>query len=120
MKRALFLVTVFSLMFIFSGSSAGGILVASAKKVKAPTQKVLKYYGKLPLAFEANQGQTDSQVKFLSRGKGYTLFLTPTEVVLSLNKIKSKTKSGETELAPGVKENKNTCSSSPTASILLT
>ena len=36
--------------------------------------------------FEANQGQTDSEVKFLSRGKGYTLFLTPTEAVLSLRK----------------------------------
>ena len=36
---------------------------------------VLETYGKLPLAFEANQGQTDAQVKFISRGSGYTLFL---------------------------------------------
>ncbi len=41
-------------------------------------------YGKLPLSFEANQGQTDSQVNFLSRGSGYSLFLTPTKAVLSL------------------------------------
>ncbi|HET9407909.1 MAG TPA: hypothetical protein VFO39_11780 [Candidatus Sulfotelmatobacter sp.] len=41
-------------------------------------------YGKLPLAFEANQGQTDRQVKFLSRGAGYSLFLTSNEAVLSL------------------------------------
>jgi hypothetical protein len=41
-------------------------------------------YGKLPLSFEANQGQTDSQAKFLARGRGYALFLTPTEAVLSL------------------------------------
>ena len=39
-------------------------------------------YGKLPLSFEANLGQ--SAVKFLSRGNGYTVFLTPTEAVLSL------------------------------------
>ncbi len=38
-------------------------------------------YGKLPLSFEVNQGQTDSQVDFLSRGNGYSLFLTPTEAV---------------------------------------
>jgi len=38
----------------------------------------------LPLLFEVNRGQTDARVKFLSRGKGYTLFLTPTEAVLSL------------------------------------
>jgi cysteine-rich repeat protein len=43
-------------------------------------------YGKLPLRFEANQGQADAAVKFLSRGSGYTLFLTPTEAVLSLAK----------------------------------
>ena len=41
-------------------------------------------YGKLPLSFEANQGQSDAQVKFLSRGNGYSLFLTPTEAVLTL------------------------------------
>jgi hypothetical protein len=43
-------------------------------------------YGKLPLSFEANQGQTDSQVKFLSRGNGYSLFLTDKAAVLALTK----------------------------------
>ena len=37
-----------------------------------------------PLSFEANQGQTDSRVRFLSRGRGYTLFLDPGEAVLAL------------------------------------
>src|SRR5213593_3806349 len=41
-------------------------------------------YGKLPLYFEANRGQTDAQVKFLSRGGRHVLFLTPTEAVLVL------------------------------------
>src|SRR5262249_4448545 len=41
-------------------------------------------YGQLPLAFEANQGQTDAEVNFLARGPGYALFLTPDEAVLSL------------------------------------
>ena len=36
------------------------------------------------LAFEANVGQTDARVRFLSRGAGYTLFLAPTEAVLRL------------------------------------
>lgn len=44
----------------------------------------LKSYGQLPLAFEANQGQTDRQVQFISRGSGYGLFLTSTEAVLAL------------------------------------
>jgi Beta-propeller repeat/Abnormal spindle-like microcephaly-assoc'd, ASPM-SPD-2-Hydin len=45
---------------------------------------LLEGYGNLPLAFEANQGQSDARVKFISRGSGYALFLTPTEAVLSL------------------------------------
>src|ERR1700731_2730731 len=41
-------------------------------------------YGRLPMAFEANQGQTDANVKYLSHGQGYGLFLTPDAAVLSL------------------------------------
>ena len=41
-------------------------------------------YRKLPLRFEPNHGQTNSQVDFISRGDGYTLFLTPTEAVFRL------------------------------------
>ena len=37
-----------------------------------------------PLFFEANQGQTDPEVRFLARSGGYTLLLTPTEAVLAL------------------------------------
>ncbi|MBA3441432.1 MAG: SBBP repeat-containing protein [Pyrinomonadaceae bacterium] len=52
-----------------------------------PTQaRMSEAYGKLPLSFEANYGQTDSQVKFLARGPGYKLFLTSTEAVLALRK----------------------------------
>jgi hypothetical protein len=51
---------------------------------KAPA--LAQNYGKLPLSFEANQGQTDPQVKFLSRGNGYSLFLTNNSAVLALTK----------------------------------
>lgn len=47
------------------------------------TVKVNETYGKLLLSFEANHGQTDPKVKFLSRGKGYGLFLTSTEAVFT-------------------------------------
>src|SRR5262249_38961956 len=42
----------------------------------------LAAYDQLPVIFEANCGQTDARVKFLSRGSGYGLFLTATEAVL--------------------------------------
>ena len=45
---------------------------------------VKEEYGKLPLSFEVNQGQTDSDVKFLARGSGYSLFLTDNKAVLHL------------------------------------
>lgn len=35
------------------------------------------------LSFEANQGQTNDKVKFLARGRDYTVFLTSDEVVIA-------------------------------------
>ncbi len=52
-------------------------------------------YGKLPLSFEANQGQVDPQVRFTSRGHGYSLFLTDKEAVLALSR-KSGQRASET------------------------
>ncbi len=72
---------------IFWGVIAAGLIAAIAypSPTGAATKaRVAANYGKLPLIFEANRGQTDGRVKFLSRGPGYTLFLTPGEAVLSL------------------------------------
>jgi hypothetical protein len=33
-------------------------------------------FGRLPLSFELNQGQTDARVRFLARAQGYGIFLT--------------------------------------------
>jgi len=41
-------------------------------------------YGALPLAFEANQGQTAREVRYLAHGQRYQLFLTDQEAVLTL------------------------------------
>ncbi len=41
-------------------------------------------YANLPLVFEANHGQSDSRVKYLSRNSGYNLFLTQSEAVLAI------------------------------------
>jgi len=50
------------------------------------SQAIKDSYGKLPLAFEPNQGQSAGEVKFLARGNGYTLFLTPAEAVFAMRK----------------------------------
>jgi len=46
--------------------------------------EILEAYGKLPLEFEQNQGQTDSRVNFVARGNGYMLFLAGTDATLRL------------------------------------
>jgi Abnormal spindle-like microcephaly-assoc'd, ASPM-SPD-2-Hydin/Beta-propeller repeat len=48
------------------------------------SRQVQANYGQLPLAFEANKGQTDPRVNFVSRGTGYSVFLTSGGMVLSL------------------------------------
>src|SRR4030095_11588620 len=45
---------------------------------------------RLPISFEANRGQTDSRVKFFSRGSNHALFLTANESVLVLNEPVAK------------------------------
>lgn len=48
------------------------------------------FAGQFPLTFEANAGQADGQVKFLSRGPGHSLSLTATEAVLQVWPEESK------------------------------
>jgi len=52
--------------------------------------RLMEAYDKLPLSFEANQGQADSRVKFLGRGRGYTVFVAPTEALLALRQPSAK------------------------------
>src|SRR5437667_8844556 len=70
------------------GSSAAGPQAGVPKLAVAAdptaTARVVKSFGRLLPGFEVNRGQVDAQVKFLTRGSGYTLFLTPSEAVLVL------------------------------------
>jgi len=60
----------------------------------ATDARVSESYGKLPLQFEANRGQTHKDVRFLSRGPGYSLYLTAGEAVLVLSKPDPDSKRG--------------------------
>ena len=51
--------------------------------------RIQEAYGKLPLSFEPNQGQTEARVKFVARGSGYSLFLTPQEAILALHRSRT-------------------------------
>ena len=71
-----------------------------AKPDAATRTRLAVAYGELPLSFEANQGQSDPRVKFLSRTKGYILFLTATEAVLSLDKGQGAGADASRQIAP--------------------
>lgn len=47
-------------------------------------------YGRMPLHFEENRGQTHPDVRYYGRGSGYAVFLTPSEVVLRLQRESTK------------------------------
>jgi len=68
----------------------------SPKSLMAPSDsgprtpaRIIEASDSRPLVFEPNQGQTDELVKFLSRGRGHTLFLTGDEAVLALRSRQS-------------------------------
>src|SRR6266851_502774 len=91
-------------------SSYVGLEIGAAAKPDAANQARLdQAYGKLPLQFEANRGQTDASVEFLSRGRGYTLFLTSTEAVMVLTRREARAKRDRFSLTePGLAQPEKT------------
>jgi len=68
--------TALCLSFPLNTGAVGSVATVSKAESKVQLEEM---YGKVPLAFEANAGQFDEKVRFLSRGPGYNLFLSPTE-----------------------------------------
>ena len=64
-----------------TGTRTATLGISDSKK-----SMLMKTYGRLPIRFEANEGQTDANVKFLARGAGYHLFLMADEAVIALQR----------------------------------
>jgi len=79
---------------ILGAVPSGGERASNVPLPPDAEQRTIASYGKLPLHFEPNHGQTDEQVSFLARGSGYALFLTATESVLVLQRGE-KVRSGD-------------------------
>jgi hypothetical protein len=60
-----------------------GVFCAMAAFSRTPAEQ----YGRLPLAFEQNLGQTDARVRYLARSSDHTLFLTAEGAVLRLPEV---------------------------------
>ncbi len=69
---------------VIEGTNHGGELSVSKKT------QLDQNFGKLPMQFEMNQGQVAAEVKYISRGAGYTLFLKSAEALLSLKKPQAR------------------------------
>ncbi len=82
---------LFVLLFMAKGAIAktGGAAGDRAKTKAAET------YGKLPLSFIQNNGQTDKSVKFYERGAGHATFFTEEGVCISLGKLAEKKDGGQ-------------------------
>lgn len=76
-------------MLVTTVATAQYSAVASSAVRVPQNARVASNYGHLPVTFELNQGQTSPQVKFVSRGKGYSAFLTAGGMVLSLRPSKT-------------------------------
>jgi hypothetical protein len=62
-----------------------GLLFTLTVASAAELPRLRSLSSNLPLSFEPNRGQTDARVQYVARGKGYALFLTRAEAVLSLS-----------------------------------
>jgi hypothetical protein len=67
-----------------------------SKADESVQKQVSETFGKLPLRFEANTGQAAPKLKFLARGSGYGLFLSPEETLLVLRSRTNTDASGKT------------------------
>ena len=108
--RAVLVVGIVCLLTSFAGEISEK---TAARSADATTRaRIAQSFGNLPLSFEINKGQVEQAVKFLSRGPGYVLFLTPAEAVLALHKPRNESQVREgsvlrlkmigTNSAPGV------------------
>jgi len=85
------LIAASTLLFALAVHVNGADNVRQSKALPRPTrQALISSYGQLPLAFEANEGQTDPGVKYLARGSGYMLFLTSHEAVFAVQPIQKQ------------------------------
>jgi hypothetical protein len=67
-----------------SPSRDGSMLALRQSPLSPKGQQPPPVQQRSPVSFEANVGQTDAQVHFLTRGAGYDLYLTSTEAVVRM------------------------------------
>jgi hypothetical protein len=96
-----------SLGFILASWLAAETPTRPARSAKPPElakQQAVQALGGLPLVFEPNLGQTDPQVRFLTRAAGMTSFLTDRENVMVLSRRKDTPDASDPDKTPEIEE----------------
>lgn len=74
----------------FANNSNNNLAKLGLKEADTKTKaQISENYGKLPLRFEKNIGQTNENIDFISHNNNYTLFLSPTKATFSFKKEKN-------------------------------
>src|SRR4051812_11674301 len=80
--RAVSFVRLLGILVSIAAVPAPGI--AATSLLAQDQHRLRTVYRQVPLSFEPNQGQSAGPAQFLSRGPGYSIFLTPSGAVLAL------------------------------------
>ena len=81
---AMLVAAVFAILALAHSQGPNATTAASAEL------QVQEDYGRLPMSFEPNAGRTDARADFISRGAGYSLFLTSGGAVMDLATSKKR------------------------------
>src|SRR5208282_3894503 len=76
-----------ALLVASPGNRRSRSTVSQPKNVTASNLgRVQTKLASLPVAFERNDGQANPEVRYVARGQGYRLALTPSQAILTLHK----------------------------------
>jgi len=87
MRGLKLLSTMGACLAMAGGAVAIGVVPSLAPPERSPSaaarQSAAEAFGKLPVSFVENRGQTDASVRYYAQGNRYAFFLTPTGVLMS-------------------------------------
>jgi len=104
----------------YTGGKNASTKTSYSGEAARPTRPaVVEQFANVPLSFESNIGQVEPNIRFLSRGPGYLLLLTPTGSVLALRKPDHTGKTKPTASKPRKTQTRSCVSSwwAPTAAL---
>jgi hypothetical protein len=85
-------------------SMISNVIKEAGSRESGPVREPGVIGARLPIAFEANLGQTAAAVGFIGRANGYRLFIKSDESVIALNGVRSPRRQGHSASQPTILE----------------